>query len=625
MTQRNQQIEGVLTYYYKLPQAPQYAVLLKGKWGSGKTWFIRKSIEQLEDSGGKALYISLYGVSSTRQIDQEFFRQLHPVLGSKGAALVGRVFKGLVKATVKVDLDGDGKEDDSLSFSLPDIDLAEYMRATEGFVLVFDDVERCPIPIGELLGYINYFVEHGGHKTVLVANEDEILAKNGDTSQTGNEYRRIKEKLIGKTFEIEPDLNNAVYAFVEELETPGTKKILQQNLGLIQELYIASEYQNLRHLRQAILDYARLLATLEDEVLKQDELLTHLLTMFLIYSFEIKSGHIQPNDITQIESSFYSSSVLKGNNRESLYNLLSRKYVGINLLDTLLPSQLWQDILSSGILEPQRINEAIKISKYFASQTQPDWVRLWHAFSLTDNEFDSLLETVSERFQNNEYDNANVLRHVVGILLMLTGYGLYSKSKDEILAIAFKNVDDLKAKGTLRQQFTNKASYSADIGFAGLMFHDNETPEFKIFDEYLKTRGREAVKEGYPGEAKDLLALMLSDTQKFCRLLVANQLENRYYNVPILQYIDPDTFVKTTERLSPDQLKLINGAIKERYSSDQFNKELKPEQTWLEDVANKLTLVKAGRAGKITGFLLGLLGESFAEAAKLLKAAASTH
>ena len=42
MTNPNLHITEFLNYYCDLPTAPQYAVMLKGKWGSGKTHFINE-------------------------------------------------------------------------------------------------------------------------------------------------------------------------------------------------------------------------------------------------------------------------------------------------------------------------------------------------------------------------------------------------------------------------------------------------------------------------------------------------------------------------------------------------------------------------------------------------------
>ena len=50
----NEHIESFLDHYIDLAVAPEYAVLLTGKWGSGKTFFI-KNFLALKDNSRSAL------------------------------------------------------------------------------------------------------------------------------------------------------------------------------------------------------------------------------------------------------------------------------------------------------------------------------------------------------------------------------------------------------------------------------------------------------------------------------------------------------------------------------------------------------------------------------------------
>ena len=95
----NQHIQDFLEDYYFLPdRKPEYAVLLKGDWGTGKTWFIKKILKNLKDKNlEKHLYVSLYGVSSYNEIENEFFKQLCPFLSSKTMNIVGKIAKGVLK------------------------------------------------------------------------------------------------------------------------------------------------------------------------------------------------------------------------------------------------------------------------------------------------------------------------------------------------------------------------------------------------------------------------------------------------------------------------------------------------------------------------------------------------
>ena len=59
-----------LRYYCEPSNVLDYAVMVKGKWGAGKTYLINLFIDELKRRGrDKILYVSLYGVTSFRQID----------------------------------------------------------------------------------------------------------------------------------------------------------------------------------------------------------------------------------------------------------------------------------------------------------------------------------------------------------------------------------------------------------------------------------------------------------------------------------------------------------------------------------------------------------------------------
>lgn len=608
----NSQIKDFLDYYFYLSIPPQYAVLLKGKWGSGKTWFIENLIERLKEKNGKALYVSLYGIGTTKDIEDELFRQLHPVLGSKKMALVAKVAKGLLKGTIKVDLDGDGRDDGAMNVGVPDINLPEYLRNAEGFVLIFDDVERCSIPISDLLGYINFYVEHGGYKVVLVANEEEILNRELANEVATAAYSRIKEKLIGKSFEIEPDFEAAMQAFMAEID-PSAAEILKANASLISSLYSASEYKNLRHLRQTLLEYARLIGKLNSEVRGKAALLSDLLETFLIYSFEVRSGAIQPQDIREL-SSYIRETEKDG--KESVLLRLRRKYSFFLPIGSLLPIEVWADFFEVGLIDHEMINSILLNSKYFASAKQPDWVNLWHGDNLSDDAFAKILVEVSSKFESKQYTEIPVLRHVVGMLLQYSSDGVFAWPREKILAVAKSCVDELKAKKLLVTK-DKISEWQSSLGWMGLAFMSAETDELREFNAYVLSKTAEADEERRPAEAEELLSLMTGDIGKFSRsLLLTNHEDNRFYKTPILSFIDPSSFVQTLVGLSGDDVRTVAATLNERYKFGQFKADLAREQAWLQKVADLLNDERVRRPGKISGVTLGIAADAATNSAR---------
>jgi len=604
MTTPNKHIEEFLNYYYKFEKSPEYAVLLKGNWGVGKTWFITKTLETFKQDGGKYLYVSLYGINSYEEIEGEFFKQLHPLLSSKSMTLAGKIAKGLLKTTIHIDIDQDKRPEGNISSQIPDINLPEYLTKTEGFVLVFDDLERCSINISNILGYINHFVEHQGYKVIIIANEDEILAKEKDVKNDDSvTYKRIKEKLVGKTFEIEADLNGALEFFINEIPCDKVQRLCNLNILLINELYENSDYKNLRHLKQALWDFERFYQHLPEAAKSKEELVIHLLKLYLCYSFEIKSGNILPYEIKSLMTSYFVGSAKdKKAEKESIYEKISKKYTNISFFDPLLESSIWVDIFDKGFINSSAIEESLLKSKYFQDKNTPTWVKLWHLTDLTDDEFTEYLQIVEDEFYTMKYDELGVVMHLVGFFLNLSEINLYKKEKNETLIFSKKYIDLLKDKGCLIKK-ERKYHYSFNESWGGLGFCGRELDEFKEFCNYIKEKTDIAIDESYPDAGQELLKLMTEDIEKFYRRInLCNHEDNIYYDIPILLHIDPNEFVSTLMNISPKDKNTIGYGLVERYKFSNFNATLKQELEWLKEVRGLLIQEQQSREGKLSAY-----------------------
>ena len=64
-------------------------------------------------------------------------------------AITGKILKGVLKTAIKFDFDNDGKDDGTVRSEVPDINLPDYLKNTENCMLIFDDLERCWIPVNK--------------------------------------------------------------------------------------------------------------------------------------------------------------------------------------------------------------------------------------------------------------------------------------------------------------------------------------------------------------------------------------------------------------------------------------------------------------------------------------------
>lgn len=600
MQSKNQHIRDYLTYYTGLKTRPEYAVLIKGSWGCGKTWFITDFIDK--QINNKFLYVSLYGMSSIEEIENEFFRQLHPILASKGMQVLGKLTKGVLKATIQLDLNNDGKSDGNVVVSIPDENLLKQ-KIPEEKLLVFDDIERCAIPLPNLLGYINQLVEHSGFKVILIADEARI-----DENQ---EYKRIKEKLIGKTLELEPELIPALQFFITQLQHEEAKLIISENEALIAQIYIISKYNNLRILRHALLDFDRFYVALDAECKKRKSLVSHLLAYFLIYSFEFRSGNLDASKLGNAIKDRFQGFGKKASDQNQI-DVLSKYFtLEIDLEDSLLTQSSWIPLFTSGLIPSNDINETLSNTKYFKPNLPPDWVRLLGYKNLTDPEFDSLLYEIKEKWNKKEYKDAGVVMHLTGVLIHLSEIGLFDESESQIINFAKQYFLDLKDNNHLPFNsavfggfFDQNICYNAE-------FYSSEKASFREIKKYLSQLINTVLQERYKRDAEELIKLMRDDTKKFMlSMIFSHHEDSKFYEIPILLEIDPVMFVNNAITLletSPPQFQFLARLFCDRYSVDSFNRKLLSEVDWLSQVTNLLEEKKQERSGKLSGHMLDLL------------------
>jgi len=284
----NKHIEDNLNHYTTIKN-PEYAILLSGKWGSGKTYFINKFIEKIPEEDIKKnkikfIRISLFGVNDTSSIDEDIFQQLHPILGHKYTKFAGNIFKNTLKYGLKLDIDGDNKSDSMVKVDISSFNplniLDDSGKSDKELIFIFDDLERTSMELPTILGYINYLIELSGFKVIILANEEKIKDK--------GEYKDFKEKVIGKSFEIKQDIDATFDSFINTAKSG--KDILDKNNELIKKIFKIGKYNNLRHIKQTILDFDYFYEQLDEIFKTNDAIMENIIYEFFFFSIEIKAG-----------------------------------------------------------------------------------------------------------------------------------------------------------------------------------------------------------------------------------------------------------------------------------------------------------------------------------------------
>lgn len=566
----NKHIKDYLNYYITIND-PRYAVLLNGAWGCGKTYFIKKILsewintslkEENEDIILKPIYISLNGVSSIKSINYLIKKELSPILYSRGLQTAKKILFGTLKVATKInlDIDDDGKDDGAMSV---DLNLINLLTSDDGKIkgnkiLIFDDIERCKIETDELLGYLNQFVEHNKCKIILIGDEVKIK-EFYNKKESKIHYNEFKEKLIGQTFSVKIDLDNALDLFIEDC-SEEIKTTLNIHKQLVKESFQTTETNNLRLLRQCFLEFERFVSNIDNNIKRKDEyneFIRQVLVYFIIGYCEYKSGN---EDIVLFQASFLNESKAISSKFEHLLvsNKLRNSYYTIPFKNII-------EYIKEGYIEPIVLNNIILNSEFYRKNTLKSWEKLWYYEELENDDFLILEKEVKSQFLGVKVETIPELLHISGILLSIQQDGFDKLNRDYIVSKAKKNIDSIFKKHSTSIGIETKAmslSYNKE-------YRNNTTEEFKSIFLYASERDKAHRHLLRDNKMKDYFENLTDISLESIFLLLNESVPDRsrsYGLTPIFQNISAEKLTKQIVLLSNKSKCFFAQFIAYRYS-----------------------------------------------------------
>ncbi|MFK3922345.1 P-loop NTPase fold protein [Serratia liquefaciens] len=592
----NKYTKEYIKYYLSLTTEPQYAIMLKGAWGAGKTWFIEQVLKEYkqEYSEFKFLKVSLYGINSIEQIEDEFYRQLHPVLSNKALIFGANVLKNTLKASIKIDLNGDNKSDLDVNTSIPTINLSDFSRKPDGFVLVFDDIERTGIDLPILFGYINHFVEVNGYKAILVANEDEIvnskLRISNNVEKSSSDYLRTKEKLVGKTFEVTSDLHSACKLFLSVISSSHVANIFKTDMRSIEYLYVSANYNNLRHLRQFFLDVERITLLMGEKYVKNDHFMRVFCQQLLIFSMEYRGGNLSYEEFNSLGKVNYGM-VLGEENRESKYDMIVKKYSSPVLTEKLLGGEFWRELIYDGKVTDALLAQ-LNITRFFRSTDAQAWEYLWNYRELSENTLNEQYSIARDNLFSGKITSLGELLMTASILLELAKEGLTTDSVHDIIDETKLHINshyNSFGPEDIHKEYV-QWRYDELTSWRGMVFLDRSSDDFKLILEHVKTEKKKRFDISIPEfSARFSDELKRGNLTFLSELSLSNKRELNLHDVPFLHLVAPDIFIESYRKLDPINMRKLAFSLQSRYSDEYTRNKLNEEYNWL--VSLKATAV----------------------------------
>ena len=565
----NENIVNFLNGYMMNPD-PQYAVLLKGKWGCGKTHFINHWIDtyqkqEAEDKVLEPVYVSLYGLSETKQITTAINRVLYPILYGK-AAKAGKTFLKFMSAIVlkcDVDWNKDGNSDFSMDLGLDALSIfkSEDEQVKKGNLLIFDDLERCDVPMKKLLGYLNFFVEQCNCHLIVIGDEDKIAE--GENKKIFGEF---KEKTIGREFEIATDIHSALETFVNQ--TPKNDFVVGHQ-EQIEKFFAMTECDNLRILRQALWDFSRFEESMTDFLgdSRYEDIMIHVLGTYIISYCEYRGKNHQLFDA-------WIQYAIKGQqfDKEKIENLksqlgdLHQRYN--NIYQRLSNYQTFKIEFVERVLLELNTGNSIKDyvgKEYFAPIAEVrSWARINEVYAMSNKEFITFYRTLIDDICGIQVTSMKNLGYAIAYLVYLD-----SRTIKEFDEKDFNNIREALPK--YWEAFQDEESvYDARIAFSRGVNSYMTTEKLKRLPEICAKFNEEY--ENRLKMSKNLMTRTLeelsdSNVDELCTLNKQALPDHSctYDMVSIFNHVDMDKLMGNLLNLSNESLNSFTHFIRDRY------------------------------------------------------------
>jgi len=410
MSGSNQHIKDFLDYYLNRCQEPDYAVLITGCWGSGKSYFIRNYLtgnavvkDFLTDvEKYRVIYVTLFGAKTRAEMDQRVFEKLHPVLSSKGMKL-GLNAVQIVSRMLSPD---SGVAVNGLSVLSKAFIKSQTKQPEKKVVVVFDDVERADIPVPELLGYLNEYVEHLHIPCILVADQErwEEAIKCQRNKATLHSLSSTQEKVIGKTFQIQTEPQEVLDSWLKDGSDccpvgDRTKKVLAEHKELLMQILENSGKRNYRAFKHTLQDFELFIgsdskcAVVLDEQLAQEEFCRLFIADFVCIQYAFHIGELNPKTIGENKDLVRLSAAKKSQKIPlTAWESVNKQYTNIRRLSTHTGDYggrwmpIWKKWLSQNRIDSAEVQALIKDSIWFDRKNEYRLGKIYTWFSLNDED-----------------------------------------------------------------------------------------------------------------------------------------------------------------------------------------------------------------------------------------------
>ena len=605
-------VESILDYIRA--DYTDYAIMINGEWGSGKTYFwnnkVRNKIDSLQLNGKHytTIYMSLYGISNLEDISKKIFIETTQLMDKNMRRDMSTTGQQSIPEYAKTGLDmanlfGVTQNGDRVDYS--------KFFSTDDKVLCFDDLERANVDVIDILGYINNFVEHDHIKTIIICNEKELstklkssnlemktfiatylLDKEGDLAKTdkpivekiqdkieyvfdkANDYERIKEKLIGETFEYQPEFNYIINGILMRYENdPELIRFLRENTNLIISTFNKSGTRNLRILKHALNDFKKVYEMVNKNYPNTNYRIIQTMLIFTIaISFEIKAGKITKDKFVNIadneeyKSILVSSRVLMDNRQFYIKEFDNNYYYNFKVEYRFF--KFIESYVRTRIFDMKTFKKNMEvIINTIDTEKLPGYKRLLteEYWKIADDQFPGVIEEVIEDVKQGKVKLLDTVKLFIYFAYFIQR-GLISYDIKSIRGIFFNGMN----VAALTSEYSENAEQEIENTIIG-----EKTPEIIEVLDHFNMINKALKDKMYAEKADEIFKCIPMKMETFYE-----RFDKECMDVPILKYYDPYQMFQRISCASNEDIMTIKEKLLDR--ADKYTKEIQPEMRNVE-------------------------------------------
>jgi hypothetical protein len=444
--------------------------------------------------------------------------------------------------------------------------LQDALLNLEGRVLIFDDFERCPMPL------------------IVIASEQDI------PKSQECDYRVRKEKLIGKTIKIGSNPAEVLQVFVKDLKQQEVLTTIDDNREKLLATFAASGRPNFRSLRAVLLDFELLVSLVGPQLRSSKAALGELLLYMVALGIEFRSNTIGTEDLRNLQNLMQlhfkpTPKTDDSSDNKMQATKLRKRYAYVSFDDPIVHPEQLANLFASGSIDIASVDEHINRHPAVVGYAKvPAWRLMWSWHEVSQNEYQNARRQLLEEFRNQDIIQVGEILHVAGIALKVAEYGEKLFDSDEICEYFYMYVDTLDRENKLEP--APGLSMESRDSYEGLMFLARETPEFDKIYKYIDSYSAKALDRKMRDYAPRLLEQLKQKPQDVSMLHEWGLDRGRLGGIPVLQHICISDF---SELLLVDGIlnkKLID-SLNQRYLSN-FNGVLKSEVEWFKGLYQEM-------------------------------------